>query len=157
MKVKAILLQCYHHAIHNRYFIARDLLLKSRIGRIIGSQPVANQVHYNRTFVQIGLSAFRLGLFDESNGILIEVCQSPKLAELLAQGTSQSYKQQEKTLEEEIEDKKRFVPPHLHLNKELIDCIFMITSMFLEIPNLSENKVEVQKNVISRNFRKLIE
>jgi len=29
--------------------------------------------------------------------------------------------------------------------------------MFLEIPNLSENKVEVQKNVISRNFRKLIE
>jgi len=29
--------------------------------------------------------------------------------------------------------------------------------MFLEIPNLSENKVEVQKHVISRNFRKLIE
>jgi len=75
----------------------------------------------------------------------------------LAQGVSQGYKQQEKTLEEEIEEKKRYVPPHLHLNKEIIDCVFMITSMFLEIPNISENKVEVQKKVISRNFRKLIE
>ena len=74
MKVKAILLQCYHHAIHNRYFVAKDLLMKSRIARVIGSQPIANQVHYNRAFVQIGLAAFRLGLFDESNGILIEVC-----------------------------------------------------------------------------------
>jgi hypothetical protein len=42
MKVKAILLQCYHHAIHNRYFAAKDLLLKSRIGRVISSQPIAN-------------------------------------------------------------------------------------------------------------------
>jgi hypothetical protein len=33
----------------------------------------------------------------------------------------------------------------------------MTTSMFLEIPNLSENKFTVQKNVINRNFRKLIE
>jgi len=51
MKIKAILLQCYHHAIHNRFFIAKDLLMKSRISRVIGSQPIANQVHYNRTFV----------------------------------------------------------------------------------------------------------
>lgn len=33
----------------------------------------------------------------------------------------------------------------------------MITSMLLEIPNLSENKCEIQKKVISKNFRKLIE
>ncbi len=38
MKVKAILLQCYHHAIHNRYFDAKDLLMKSRIAQIIGKQ-----------------------------------------------------------------------------------------------------------------------
>lgn len=56
-----------------------------------------------------------------------------------------------------MEEKKRFVPPHLHLNLEILDCVFMITSMFLEIPNLSENRVEVHKNVISRGFRKMIE
>lgn len=74
MKLKAILLQCYHHAIHNRYSAARDLLMKSRISKMISGQPIAHQVHYNRAFVQIGLAAFRLGLFDESNSILIEVC-----------------------------------------------------------------------------------
>lgn len=33
----------------------------------------------------------------------------------------------------------------------------MTTSMLLEIPNISENKFTVQRDVISRNFRKLIE
>jgi translation initiation factor 3 subunit C len=42
MKVKAILLQCYHHAIHNRYFVAKDLLMKSRIAQIIGKQQIVN-------------------------------------------------------------------------------------------------------------------
>jgi len=30
-KVKATLLQIYHHAIHNRYYEAKDLLIKSKI------------------------------------------------------------------------------------------------------------------------------
>merc|ERR1719231_1893642 len=33
----------------------------------------------------------------------------------------------------------------------------MTTSMFLEIPNISINKFTIQKNVISKNFRKLID
>jgi len=64
---------------------------------------------------------------------------------------------QEKTLEEEIEEKKRFVPPHLQVNLELIECVFLITSMMLEVVNISENKFNIHKKVISRNFRKLIE
>jgi len=35
MKIRAILLQCYHHAIHDRYFEAKDLLMKARISQII--------------------------------------------------------------------------------------------------------------------------
>ena len=60
---------------------------------------------------------------------------------------------QEKTLEEEIEEKKRFVPPHLQVNLELIECVFLITSMMLEVVNISENKFNIHKKVISRNFR----
>ena len=29
--------------------------------------------------------------------------------------------------------------------------------MFLEVPNMSENKFKIHRNVISRNFRKMIE
>jgi len=103
------------------------------------------------------MAAFRLGNFEECNAILVDVCQSPKLKESLAQGVSNYSRQQEKTLEEEVEEKKRYIPHHLHANLELLDCVYMTTSMLLEVPNLSLNRYTIHKNVINRNFRKLIE
>ena len=131
--------------------------MKAHFGQTIADQPTAVQIIYNRAIVQIGLSAFRLGLFNECNQVLVDVCQSPKLKESLAQGTSNFRQQQEKTREEEDEEKKRFIPPHLQINLEVIDCVYMTTSLLLEVPNISENKFNISKNVISRNFRKLIE
>jgi len=156
-KIKATLLQVYHHAIHNRYALAKDLIMKAKLQQIIGKQQISNQVCFNRAIVQIGLSAFRSGLFDECFKVLEHVCQSPKLKESLAQGMSSHTKNQEKTLEEELEEKKRFIPPHLQINLEVLDCVFMTTSMLLEIPNISQNKFTIKQNVISRNFRKLID
>jgi len=49
------------------------------------------------------------------------------------------------------------MPPHLHINLETLDCVYMTTSMFLEIPNISINRFTIQRNVISKNFRKLID
>jgi len=156
LKVKATLLQCYHHAIHNRYYQAKQLLMRSNLINTISKQQISNQICFNRAVVQIGLSAFRLGMFEECNQTLQDIAQNPKLKETLAQGSS-SRLQQEKTLEEEIEEKKRFVPPHLQINLEQVDCVYMTTSMMLEVVNISENKFSVQRKVISRNFRKLIE
>jgi len=157
LKVKAILLQSFHHAIHNRYFQAQDLVLKSQLAKTIAKQQIQNQIFYNRTAVQIGLAAYRLGLFEECNSVLSEICQNPKLKESLAQGQSNYSRLQEKTLEEEIEEKKRFMPPHLQLNLEQLDCVFMVTSMLQEVVNQVENKFTIAKKVISRNFRKLID
>lgn len=156
-KIKATLAQCYHHAIHNRYQEAKNLIKKSKIAQMIAKQPIAIQIQYDRTIIQIGLSAFRLGNFSESNSILIDVCHSPKWKECLAQGISLYSKNQDKTVEEDIEEKKRQVPPHLYINFDMIESVYMTTSMFLEIPNISENRFVIQKKVINRNFRKLIE
>jgi len=38
MKVKALLLQCFHHAIHNRFYEAKDLLMKARVPSLIHKQ-----------------------------------------------------------------------------------------------------------------------
>lgn len=78
------MLQVYHHAIHNRYNEAKDLMLKSHIASTIAKQQISNQISYNRAVVQMGLAAFRLGLFDESNQVLQEVAQNPRLKESLA-------------------------------------------------------------------------
>jgi len=156
-RIKAICMQLYHLAIHNKFFEAKDLALKAKLALIIQKQKIINQIYYNRAIVQIGLAAFRLGMFEESNNVLISICQSPNLKESLAQGVSNYLRQQDKTLEEEVEEKKRFMPPHLHISIETLDCVYLITSMLQEIPNLALNKFSVQKKVLNKNFRKLIE
>lgn len=45
----------------------------------------------------------------------------------------------------------------MHINLQLLDCVYMISAMLLEIPNIAENQYTVNKKVISRNFKKLIE
>jgi translation initiation factor 3 subunit C len=39
-KVQATLLQCFHHAIHNRYFDAKNLLMNTHISETIPKQPI---------------------------------------------------------------------------------------------------------------------
>lgn len=48
MRVKATLLQVYHLALHNKVFMAKDLIKKTHIGDIISLQHVDNQILYNR-------------------------------------------------------------------------------------------------------------
>lgn len=156
-KVKALCLQLYNLAIHNKFQEARHLMMSTRLSTSIHKQKIQIQINYNRALVQIGLAAFRLGLFEECNQLLLNICQSPNLKESLAQGVSNYLRQQEKTLEEEVEEKKRFLPPHLHIGTESLDSVYLATSMFQEIPNLSENRFHLQKKVLNRNYRKLIE
>jgi translation initiation factor 3 subunit C len=70
---------------------------------------------------------------------------------------SNHQRQLEKTLEEEVEEKKRMMPSHLHVSVDTLDSVYMTTSMFLEIPALSDNRFALHTKVQHRNFRKLIE
>jgi hypothetical protein len=76
------------------------------------------------------------------------------LREILAQGISRT---PDKPLELEREELKRQVPYHMHINLSLIESIYMISAMLLEIPNIAENQYSVNKKIISKNFKKLID
>mmetsp|Transcript_37160 Transcript_37160/g.48878 ORF Transcript_37160/g.48878 Transcript_37160/m.48878 type:complete len:126 (-) Transcript_37160:876-1253(-) len=96
MRVKATLLQVYHLALHNNVIVAKDLLQKTHIGQIISMQYVDNQILYNRALAQIGMAFFRLGRIEQSHEVLVEIFQSPRFRELLAQAIN---RHQEKTVE----------------------------------------------------------
>jgi len=154
MRLRAAMYVAYHHSIHNRFALAKDLLLKTHIGEIIHAQDIGSQIIYNRTVAQIGMAAFRVGLIDEAHDILLEVCQTAKLKEVLAQGFSRT---PDKPIELEKEELKRQVPFHMHINLHQLDCVYLISAMLLEIPNIAENQYSVTKKVISKNFKKLID
>ena len=104
MKVRAALCQVYHHGLHRRFYEGRELLLKTHVGESIHLQDIGSQILYNRAITQVGLAAFRLGLIEESHDVLVEVVQTARLREILAQGIS---RMPDKPVELEKEEMKR--------------------------------------------------
>lgn len=151
-RIQAMLYQIYHHAIHNRFYIARNKMSTSQISEKINKQDEQNQILYNRTIVQIGLSAFRIGLFEECFDITKEIANYGRLKELLAQTVKNASTATEKQIRKE---KERYIPYHLHIDTELVDFIHMTCAMLLEIPNISKSFID--RNIISRPFRKLVD
>lgn len=100
------------------------------------------------------MACFRLGMIEQSHEVLVEIFQSPRFRELLAQGVNRHY---EKTAEQEIEEKRRLMPAHMSINLQTLESIHYITSMLIEIPMLSENQHSMSRHVVSRQYRKLIE
>ncbi|CAG2166982.1 unnamed protein product [Oppiella nova] len=70
--------------------------------------------------------------------------------ELLAQGLLP--RQNERTPEQEKLEKRRQIPFHKHINLELLECVYLVSAMLLEIPDVASNEFSVRKKMISRSF-----
>ncbi|ODV91523.1 hypothetical protein CANCADRAFT_72455 [Tortispora caseinolytica NRRL Y-17796] len=159
LRTKAMLFQVYSYALHNHYYKVRTLFLMSHVQSSISNADVGVQVLYNRTLVQIGFCAFRKGLIAEAQQCLQEVCGSGRTKELLAQGSLiQRYPQN--AGEPETVDTQRFIPFHMHINLELLECVYLTSSMIIETPILAaagSNTDNKRKPLISRPFRRLLD
>jgi translation initiation factor 3 subunit C len=157
LRTRAMLCHIYHYALHNDFHTARDMLLMSHLQESIHSADVATQIIYNRTIVQLGLSAFRCGLIKESQAILQDIFATQRVKELLAQGVhTQRY--QVLTPEQEKAERQRQLPFHMHINTELLEAAFLVSSMLVEIPLLASIDSEEQKRkTISKSFRRLLD
>lgn len=151
-RTHAILCNIFHYALNNQYYKARDLLLMSHLQSTIHTAEPSMQVLFNRALVQIGLCAFRSGLISECQQSLQELSSSSRLKELLAQGVQRNNQATN-------EDKSRLLPFHMHINLELLECVYLTASLLLEIPSMaaSEGQIDSKKKVISKSFRRLLD
>ncbi|KAI0045950.1 eukaryotic translation initiation factor 3 subunit 8 [Auriscalpium vulgare] len=157
LRTRAMLSHIYHHALHNDFHTARDMLLMSHLQETIHSADVATQILYNRSVVQLGLCAFRSGLIKESQATLQDIFTTQRVKELLAQGVHQQ-RFQTLTPEQEKAEKLRQLPFHMHINTELLEAAFLVSSMLVEIPVLASIDSEDQKRkAISKPFRRLLD
>jgi len=158
IRARAMLCQIYYLALHDSYYQARDMLLMSHLQETISSFDISTQILFNRTLTQVGLCAFRAGLVYEAQNSLQEICGSQRQKELLAQGLQlQRYSQI--TPEQERLERQRQLPFHMHINLELLECVYLTCSMLLEIPLLAQvgSSPDIKKRVISKSYRRMLE
>lgn len=155
---RAYLCQVYFCTLNDQYFVARDMLLMSHLQENISNFDVSTQILYNRTLVQVGLCAFRAGLIYEAQNCLQEICGSGRQKELLAQGVMIQRFSQVSPEQERLE-RQRQLPFHMHINLELLECVYLTCSMLLEIPLLAQtgSAPDLKKRVISKTFRRHLE
>ncbi|KAJ1735636.1 Translation initiation factor 3 subunit c [Coemansia biformis] len=158
LRVRAMLMHVFNHALHKRYYVARDLLLMSHIQENAHQVDVKTQVLYNRALAQLGLAAFRLGLIQESFEHTVELISSGNQRELLAQGVSQQRTLQLSPAEEQLM-RLRQLPFHININLELLECVFLTASMLIEIPYVASANTnpEARRVPISRGFRRMLD
>ncbi|KAH9899051.1 eukaryotic translation initiation factor 3 subunit 8 N-terminus-domain-containing protein [Xylariomycetidae sp. FL2044] len=158
IRARAMLCQIYFLALHDEYYRARDMMLMSHLQETIGSFDVQTQILYNRTLVQVGLCAFRKALVYEAQNTLQEICGSGRQKELLAQGVMIQRFAQVNPEQERLE-KQRQLPFHMHINLELLECVYLTCSMLLEIPLLAQtgSSPDIKKRVISKTYRRMLE
>ena len=157
LRTRAMLCHIYHYALHNDFHTARDMLLMSHLQESIHNADVATQILYNRTVVQLGLSAFRCGLIKESQATLQDIFATQRVKELLAQGVHQQ-RYQALSPEQEKAERQRQLPFHMHINTELLEAAFLVSSMLVEIPLLASIDSDEQKRkAISKPFRRLLD
>ncbi|KAG0343744.1 Translation initiation factor 3 subunit c [Podila minutissima] len=158
LRTRAMLCHIYHHALHNRFFVARDMLLMSHLQETIHQADVTTQILHNRAMVQLGLCAFREGMIKEAQACLQDISGTGRVKELLAQGL-QLQRYGAATPEQEKLDRQRQLPFHMHINLELLECAYLTCSMLLEIPNMASAGVnpENRKKVISKPFRRMLD
>ncbi|KAI9828167.1 MAG: Translation initiation factor 3 subunit c [Phylliscum demangeonii] len=158
IRARAMLCHIYFLALHDQYYRARDMMLMSHLQETINNFDINTQILYNRTLVQVGLCAFRAGLIYDAQSSLQDICGSGRQKELLAQGIMiQRYSQV--SPEQERLERQRQLPFHMHINLELLECIYLTCSMLLEIPLLAQtgSSPDIRKRVISKTYRRMLE
>jgi len=132
MKMRSVLAQIYQHAINDRFFEARDLLLKTHLQDVISHTDISTQILFNRTMAQLGLSAFRGGMLQEARACLFDIYNSQNQREMIGQSLSKNH---DNTGEEE----QRLVPHHMRINPDLIEVAVLVSMMLEEIPAFVAN------------------
>ena len=164
-KTRAMLEEIYFLANHNKFYESKELLLMSKLQDNIYRTDVSTQILYNRTITQIGLCAFRLGLYSHCYQCLSELISSQRAKELLAQGITIRHHQQiqndksKKLEKEQKEERNRLVPYHMHINLDMIESVHLISAMLLEVPMMMKNtsKNLNSKSNLSKPFRRLLD
>jgi len=151
LRTRAMLNHIYHHAIHDNWYEARDLMLMSHLQDTISHSDPLTQILYNRTMVQLGLCGFRHAAIRDAHNALLDIQLGGRSKELLAQGLLPQ-RHHERSSEQEKIEKQRQMPFHMHINLELLECVYLVSAMLIEIPYMAAHEFDARRRMISKSY-----
>merc|ERR1719483_1625877 len=154
LRTRDILCHIYHHAIHDSWYAARDLMLMSHLQDSVHHSDPVTQILYNRTMVQLGLCGFRHAAIKDAHNALLDIQLGGRSKELIAQGLlpQRQHERIQRTSEQEKIEKARQMPFHMHINLELLECVYLVSAMLIEIPYLSAHEYDARRRMISKSY-----
>merc|ERR1711976_33012 len=151
LRTRAILCHIYHGAIHDSWYAARDLMLMSHLQDSVHHSDPVTQILYNRTMVQLGLCGFRHSEIRDAHNALLDIQLGGRSEELLAQGLLPQ-RHHERSSEQEKIEKQRQMPFHMHINLELLECVYLVSAMLIEIPYMAAHEFDARRRMISKSY-----
>eukprot|EP00834_Sanchytrium_tribonematis_P001999 NODE_55_length_29507_cov_0.809712.p2 type:complete len:720 gc:universal NODE_55_length_29507_cov_0.809712:23793-25952(+) len=113
-------------------------------------------VLYNRTLCQVALCAFRHGKYEIVTELLEGFVQSAKIKELLGQ-TSNSFSESHVESDEfESTEKRKALPWHLHIPDDVIESVYLLSHMILDIPLLAMTHFETPATYFTDLYNEFI-
>jgi len=91
----------------------------------------------------------------DAHNCLVDIQSLGRAKELLAQGLLLQ-RQHERTPEQEKIEKRRQIPYHMHINLELLECVYLVSAMLLEIPYMAAHEFDARRRLISKNFHHVL-
>eukprot|EP00484_Ammonia_sp_Unknown_P024443 CAMPEP_0197022996 /NCGR_PEP_ID=MMETSP1384-20130603/3780_1 /TAXON_ID=29189 /ORGANISM="Ammonia sp." /LENGTH=1120 /DNA_ID=CAMNT_0042451133 /DNA_START=59 /DNA_END=3421 /DNA_ORIENTATION=+ len=157
-QTQAMLYLIYNMAKHNKYELCRDLLLMSHLGSSsrIGSTNIEIQILYNRALARYAICSFCNGYWYSAMIILQELFASGRIKLLLAQGFFRAPQENASTeqLKQEQDQHARMLPHHFHINHDILEAAHLLSSLFIEIPNMISNSYN-KSFIRNQHFRRV--
>ncbi|CAF3477412.1 unnamed protein product [Rotaria sp. Silwood1] len=147
VRTQANLYHIYHLSLHDNYNEARNLILMSHIQETIYHSNISTQILYNRTMVQLGLCAFRFGEIHQAYQILMNLQPANRMKELLGQDINIRNNS-------EMNKQQYLLPFHMHINVQLIECIYLISAMFIEISSIDKQSMSKHFHIVMNQGEK---
>lgn len=137
LKKRVKLYQIYYYALNDHFEQAKDMLVQSGVRNAINSQDPSIQILFNRVVVQLGLAAFKLCLVEDCHQIMNEVTTASHLRDILGQQSLQRASNNGANNSNITLGDQVCLPFHQHINLDLIDSVFMTSSLLIEIPHMA--------------------
>ncbi|CAG2062390.1 unnamed protein product [Timema podura] len=109
----------------------------------------------------LGLCAFRHSNIKDAHNCLVDLMMTGKVKELLAQGltasaidavtliSSANTSEARSKKRSRNNDKCQF---HMHINLELLECVYLVSAMLIEIPYMAAHEFDARRRMISKTF-----